>query len=80
VFEHLEHEPEPWDVLVYLTDGFGDAPHAPPAVPTLWLLVPGGVKPAKWGEVAWMETGDGGPAGRRRPGSGARPGFRPGWR
>lgn len=80
VFEHLEREPEPWDVLVYLTDGFGDAPHSPPAVPTLWLLVPGGLKPAKWGEAAWMETGDGGPAGRRRPGSGARPGIRPGWR
>lgn len=58
VFELLAREPEPWDVLVYLTDGFGCAPDNPPAVPTLWMLVPGGEQPAEWGEAAWMEVGD----------------------
>lgn len=76
VFEQLASEPEPWDVLVYLTDGFGCAPEDPPQLSTLWVLVPGGRPPVKWGEVAWMEVGDESPADRGRAGSGRRPGRR----
>ncbi|BDP41319.1 hydrolase [Deinococcus aetherius] len=35
------HEP---DVLVYLTDGYGDFPEQPPEVPTLWAVTPGGLE------------------------------------
>lgn len=35
------HEP---DVLIYLTDGYGDFPQEPPRVPTLWVVPPGGLE------------------------------------
>ncbi|WP_019585807.1 vWA domain-containing protein [Deinococcus apachensis] len=35
------HEP---DVLVYLTDGYGDFPEQPPKMPTLWVVPPGGLE------------------------------------
>ncbi|MFD2609976.1 VWA-like domain-containing protein [Deinococcus taklimakanensis] len=36
-----EHEP---DVLIYLTDGYGDFPEAAPRVSTLWVVPPGGLE------------------------------------
>jgi len=74
VFDYLAREREPWDVLVYLTDGFGDAPKEAPPWPTLWILVPDGVPPVEWGEVAWMEPGRDRTSRRRRPGSASWPG------
>ncbi|MFC4425563.1 DUF2201 family putative metallopeptidase [Deinococcus navajonensis] len=42
IFALLEqHEP---DVLIYLTDGYGDFPEAAPRVPTLWVVPPGGLE------------------------------------
>ena len=42
IFELLEqHEP---DVLIYLTDGYGDFPEQAPATPTLWVVPPGGLE------------------------------------
>ncbi|WP_216317906.1 vWA domain-containing protein [Deinococcus aestuarii] len=35
------HEP---DVLVYLTDGYGDFPEQAPKMPTLWVVPPGGLE------------------------------------
>ncbi|GGK20673.1 hydrolase [Deinococcus malanensis] len=35
------HEP---DVLIYLTDGYGDFPETAPRVPTLWVVPPGGLE------------------------------------
>ena len=35
------HEP---DVLIYLTDGYGDFPEAAPSVSTLWVVPPGGLE------------------------------------
>ncbi|WP_104990380.1 VWA-like domain-containing protein [Deinococcus sp. NW-56] len=35
------HEP---DVLIYLTDGYGDFPTQPPRMPTLWVVPPGGLE------------------------------------
>lgn len=42
------------DVLVYLTDGYGPAPDHPPAVPVLWVLTPGGQRPAPWGATTFL--------------------------
>ncbi|WP_424951854.1 DUF2201 family putative metallopeptidase [Deinococcus sp.] len=51
-----EHEP---DLLVYLTDGYGDFPEQPPRVPTLWVVPPGGLEDEgfPFGEVLRLEEG-----------------------
>ena len=51
-----EHNP---DLLVYLTDGYGDFPEMPPRVPTLWVVPPGGLEDAgfPFGEVLRLEEG-----------------------
>ncbi|MBB5232744.1 vWA domain-containing protein [Deinococcus budaensis] len=36
-----DHEP---DVLIYLSDGYGDFPAEAPAMPTLWVVPPGGLE------------------------------------
>ena len=42
IFELLDqHEP---DVLIYLTDGYGDFPEQAPKLPTLWVVPPGGLE------------------------------------
>ena len=40
-------------VCVYLTDGFGDFPKQEPELPTLWVIVPGGLESQQfpYGEV-----------------------------
>ena len=40
-------------VCVYLTDGYGDFPKQEPELPTLWVVVPGGLEDGEfpWGEV-----------------------------
>ncbi|MBZ9712965.1 vWA domain-containing protein [Deinococcus multiflagellatus] len=49
-----EHEP---DVLVYLTDGYGDFPEQAPRTPTLWVVPPGGLEDEgfPFGEVLRLE-------------------------
>ena len=42
------------NVIVYFTDGEGDAPENPPRMPTIWVLTEGGLKPANWGRAVWM--------------------------
>ena len=56
VFDHVaaEFEDAP-SVLVYLTDGQGDAPSVPPPYPVLWLLTRDGKVPAPWGETAYFK-------------------------
>ena len=51
-----EHSP---DLLVYLTDGYGDFPEVPPRVPTLWVVPPGGLEDSgfPFGEVLRLEEG-----------------------
>ena len=42
IFELLDkHEP---DVLIYLTDGYGDFPEQAPKISTLWVVPPGGLE------------------------------------
>lgn len=38
------------DLLIYATDGHGKAPATAPRFPVIWLLTPGGRKPAVWGQ------------------------------
>ena len=48
VFDHaLRMQPRP-AAVIYLTDGYGEAPAAM-ALPTLWVLTREGRKPADWG-------------------------------
>ena len=46
----------PPSLLVYLTDGWGLAPEAPPSFPMLWALErpEGNRTPASWGETAYL--------------------------
>ena len=49
-FEYVkEHKLHP-DILIYLTDGYGDAPETAPRFPVLWVLTPDADKPANWGK------------------------------
>jgi predicted metal-dependent peptidase len=43
------------DLLVYFTDGFGEAPDRRPDWPLIWCLVPGGKPPATYGRVIRMD-------------------------
>jgi predicted metal-dependent peptidase len=55
IFRLLDaHEP---DVLIYLTDGYGDFPDMPPRMPTLWVVPPGGLEDEgfPFGEVLRLE-------------------------
>lgn len=54
VFERIAAYPRETrpDVLIFATDGWGDAPaEAPPGMSVIWLIVPDGKAPAPWGEV-----------------------------
>ncbi len=46
--EHGELEPS---LLVFFTDGLGNAPEKAPKYPVLWLLTSDGKPPATWGQV-----------------------------
>ena len=48
-------------VLIYLTDGFGNTPETPPPYPVLWVLTGDGRRPANWGRCVRLkqEPGDG---------------------
>lgn len=52
VFDYVAGNPEmDPSCLIYVTDGQGPAPEAPPPYPVLWILTSDGVPPAKWGTV-----------------------------
>jgi predicted metal-dependent peptidase len=48
VFDYARQMPRPPAAVIYLTDGFGEAPAAI-EFPTLWVLTADGRKPAEWG-------------------------------
>ncbi|MGX5609469.1 vWA domain-containing protein [Bacillus cereus] len=59
-FEYIQKERMEIDLVIYLTDGYGDAPEKF-NIPTIWCLVPDGKKPStpgggevKWGDVIKM--------------------------
>lgn len=52
VFEYVNEHPElEPSLLVYFTDGCGDAPAQSPGYPVMWLVTHDGCKPANWGTV-----------------------------
>jgi len=54
VFDHaLQMQPRP-AAVIYLTDGFGEAPEAM-ELPTLWVLTKEGKKPVEWGVELRLE-------------------------
>lgn len=42
------------DVMVYATDGGGEAPANAPRMPVFWALTRGGVSPAEWGHAIYL--------------------------
>lgn len=71
-FQHSVIRQTRAELIVYFTDGYGDAPPDPPTIPVLWVIIGGGPVPAKWGESVRMEgepqfkSGRGGSKTRRR--------------
>lgn len=52
VFDYVDQHPElEPSLLVYFTDGCGDAPERAPRYPVMWLLTKDGKTPASWGTV-----------------------------
>lgn len=52
VFKYVEAHPElEPGLLVYFTDGYGDAPERAPGYPVMWLLTHDGQSPSDWGTV-----------------------------
>ncbi|MBF0233797.1 MAG: hypothetical protein HQK65_12280 [Desulfamplus sp.] len=39
------------DVVIYFTDGCGNAPKKSPSIPFIWAITPGGDVPASWGNT-----------------------------
>ena len=54
VFEYLKKEEQQPNLLIYLTDGYGDMPEKP-AYPVLWVISPGGRNYIPWGLEAKMD-------------------------
>ncbi len=51
VFEYMASRSITPDCLIYMTDGWGDAPAKPPPFPVVWAITnPEGAKPAEWGD------------------------------
>lgn len=48
-FQYVEEKEIAPTVLIYFTDGYGNAPPAAPDYPVIWCLTKGGKVPAKWG-------------------------------
>lgn len=54
---HKDYRP---DMLVYVTDGYGPAPEAPPPFATIWCLIGSDSVPASWGTVIKVPVNRGG--------------------
>ena len=58
VFDLVSDGDEEPEVLLFLTDGYGQAPSTRPNYPVIWGVIEGGVKPAKWGESIDISLGN----------------------
>ena len=56
VFSYVEKNLPETQILIYLTDGYGDAPKTAPSYPVLWCLPDFGKAPAPWGEICQLPT------------------------
>ena len=48
VFDYLKQNPSEAQILIYLTDGYGDLPEKPP-YPVMWVITPDGHNEIPWG-------------------------------
>ena len=55
VFNYIEEKRIIPRVMLFFTDGYGDAPDKAPGYPVIWVLTPGGKKPCDWGDVIQIE-------------------------
>lgn len=44
------------DVMIYATDGFGEAPASAPPIPVFWALTRGGSPPVEWGHAIHLSA------------------------
>ena len=51
VFEYVRKKSLNPDLLLFFTDGYGDAPDNPPPYPVMWVLANDSRPPAPWGRV-----------------------------
>jgi predicted metal-dependent peptidase len=51
VFNYIREKALKPRVMLYFTDGFGEAPEKAPDYPVIWVLTPHGEKPCAWGDV-----------------------------
>ena len=59
VFDYVEEHPDLDPAcLIYLTDGYGDAPEQPPPYPVLWVISPDGENYCQYGTVINMKRLD----------------------
>ena len=57
VFKYIKKKmPAQPDLLLFFTDGYGDAPEQRPAYPVMWVLTEDGRPPAEWGRVAHFKN------------------------
>lgn len=47
------------DVVIFFTDGYGEAPASPPQVPVIWVLTPEGERPVPWGHMIKIDEKSG---------------------
>jgi len=59
VFKYIDEHPERLpNLLIYLTDGFGNYPKHAPEYPVLWMLTPDGSIDVNWGTVCIIQEDD----------------------
>ena len=58
VFDLVNESEELPEVVLYLTDGYGQAPKNEPDYPVIWGVIEGGVVPAKWGQSFDIDLGN----------------------
>ena len=46
------------DLLLFFTDGYGDAPKQRPPYPVMWVLTKDGRQPADWGRMTRFRKED----------------------
>ena len=57
VFDLLDASEEPPEALLFLTDGYGNAPKNPPNYPVIWGIIEGGCEPVYWGQSVSIDIG-----------------------
>jgi predicted metal-dependent peptidase len=58
VFNYINEKVTEPKLLVFLTDGFGEAPVNPPQYPVLWILTRDGNAPVDWGWKAFLKQNE----------------------